>query len=318
MIPDIQTVILFSMLIVALTIHEFAHAWSASLLGDDFSKRQGRVSLWPHRHLSLMGTLAFFILRFGWGKPVQVNLYNFKHPKRDYLLTSLAGPASNLVTVGVCFLLMLLTRHTYYFGQAGEFWLLYAHLVLMLLALISAILAVINLLPIPPLDGSKIWPCVIPGMKPTLKPNTTRLFVGILIVLIYTNQLGPFFKVVQDSVMGVMPVSQRRQIATLIPESLDLIKKGDDAREKGDREEARKNWALADTRISEVIKTMPWVDKTLSIRAYARMRLGANELALDDINRAIAILPNEKYIEFRTQLLKVLNVKSKPVTTASE
>ena len=73
--------ILFPALIVALTLHECAHAWSASLLGDDFARRQGRVSLWPGRHLSMMGTLAFFVLRFGWGKPVPVNLYNFKHPK---------------------------------------------------------------------------------------------------------------------------------------------------------------------------------------------------------------------------------------------
>ena len=78
------------------------HAWSASLLGDDFSRRQGRVSLNPFRHLTPLGTLAILFLPFGWGRPVPVNLYNFAHPRRDYLLTSLAGPAANFLLAAIC------------------------------------------------------------------------------------------------------------------------------------------------------------------------------------------------------------------------
>ena len=89
-------------LVIGLSFHEFAHAWSASLLGDDFASRQGRVSLNPLRHLSILGTLAIFFLPMGWGKPVEVNLYNFKQPRRDYLITSLAGPLANIIIVACC------------------------------------------------------------------------------------------------------------------------------------------------------------------------------------------------------------------------
>ncbi|MHC4126280.1 MAG: site-2 protease family protein, partial [Planctomycetota bacterium] len=83
---------LFPGLIIGLTIHEFAHAITAKWLGDRYPEKMGRVSLNPLRHLSLWGTLALFILGFGWGKPVPINLYNFKRPKLYYLLTSIAGP----------------------------------------------------------------------------------------------------------------------------------------------------------------------------------------------------------------------------------
>jgi hypothetical protein len=97
----LTSLILLPFLAVSLTVHEFAHAWSASLLGDQLARRQGRVSLNPFRHMTLLGTLAILLLPIGWGKPVMVNLYNFRRPKVDYLLTSLAGPASNLLLAGL-------------------------------------------------------------------------------------------------------------------------------------------------------------------------------------------------------------------------
>ena len=104
-------------LVIGLSVHEFAHAWSASLLGDDFARRQGRVSLNPLRHLSPLGTLVIFLgLPFGWGKPVLVNIYNFKHPRWDYLLSSLAGPAANVIMVGLCMAVMQWTRYSFRFG----------------------------------------------------------------------------------------------------------------------------------------------------------------------------------------------------------
>ena len=95
---NLQTaLILLPGLVVGLTVHEAAHAITAKWLGDRTASQMGRVSLNPLRHLSLLGTLALFIVGFGWGKPVIVNVYNFKKPKLYYLLSSLAGPASNLI-----------------------------------------------------------------------------------------------------------------------------------------------------------------------------------------------------------------------------
>jgi len=87
--------------LIGLTVHEAAHAITAKWFGDDTAERMGRVSLNPLRHLSPMGTAALFFLGFGWGRPVIVNIHNFRKPKLHYLLSSLAGPASNLILCGV-------------------------------------------------------------------------------------------------------------------------------------------------------------------------------------------------------------------------
>ena len=283
--------VLFPALIVALTLHECAHAWSASLLGDEFARRQGRVSLWPGRHLSMMGTLAFFVLRFGWGKPVPVNLYNFKHPKRDYLLTSLAGPVANVLTIGVCMLLMRLTRRTYAFGPGGEWAMELAHLALSMLALISAILATINLLPVPPLDGSKIWPCIIPGLKPTLKPRTTWLFVGLLLFLVYTNSLSPIFATATGVVMDVLPVSDAQRVDDLVLDGYRAIDKARELTEK--KRDAAVAWARAEASLTEALEICPYRGELYSSRAVARMRLGRPDEAMEDVRRALEITPRD-------------------------
>jgi len=174
-------------LIIGLTVHEAAHAISARWLGDDVAWRQGRVTLNPLKHLSLFGTLALFVLGFGWGKPVEVNLYNFKSPKRDYLISSLAGPASNIV-------LSLLSLGLPVWLQP----------LLMSLFMINAILAMVNLIPIPPLDGSKIWPCIIPGMRPVVKRGMSQVWLVVLVVALYTGMIGKILNPGMDFLSGIM------------------------------------------------------------------------------------------------------------------
>ena len=205
----VQALLFLPGLMVGLTLHEFAHAWSASLLGDDFARRQGRISFNPLRHLSLLGTLALLLLPFGWGKPVQVNLYNFKHPRRDYLISSLAGPAANALVVAICISLMQLTRHCYRYGPGAEPWLGVAHLLLELIALINAVLAVVNLIPIPPLDGSKIWTVLVPGWKPGVPRKSSSLFLILLVMLAATNSLGPMIDGALSRIMVLMPPLDR-------------------------------------------------------------------------------------------------------------
>ena len=195
-------------LIVGLTVHEAAHALSAKWLGDRNPERMGRVSLNPFRHLSAMGTLAIFLLGFGWGKPVEVNLYNFRRPKLYYLLSSLAGPVSNLLLCGVSLGMMyglasLVRLDAFRAWGRIPFMVLYG--AAMSCYLVNGMLAAINLLPVPPLDGSKIWPCIIPRMRPTLSGKWSAISAGILVVALMTGMVG---KIVGPSMVwmkGLMP-----------------------------------------------------------------------------------------------------------------
>jgi len=180
-------------LLVGLTIHEAAHAITAKWLGDPTGERMGRVSLNPLRHLSPLGTIALFILGFGWGKPVIVNIYNFKRPKLYYLLSSLAGPAANLVLCGLSLGILYLRPP----------WLI--AFICVSIFYINAILAVINLLPIPPLDGSKIWPCIIPGMKPTVSAKWMRIWIVVLLVCLFTGVIDKILVPVLAFLTSLLP-----------------------------------------------------------------------------------------------------------------
>ncbi|MBW8015928.1 MAG: site-2 protease family protein [Planctomycetes bacterium] len=180
-------------LIIGLTVHEAAHAISAKWLGDRTAEKMGRVSLNPLRHLSIYGTLALFFLGFGWGKPVIVNLYNFKKPKFYYLLSSLAGPLSNLILCGISLGIMYMHPPIKVYNfLIGVF-------------LINGMLAAINLVPIPPLDGSKIWPCLIPGMKPTISGKWSMIWIVVLIVGLKTGGISKVLGPIQDGMWSLLP-----------------------------------------------------------------------------------------------------------------
>lgn len=179
-------------LIILLTFHEFAHAWTASKCGDDTARRLGRVSLNPLVHMEMVGTvvlpllvvflsaadsqLANFII--GWGKPVPVNPYNLRRRRADDTLIALAGPAMNFV---LAFVVLLLARG---FALAG---LESGVEVAVRMAIISLVLCFFNLLPIPPLDGSHVLKNFI-GM-----PDATylRLCQFGFIIVILTLQIPP-------------------------------------------------------------------------------------------------------------------------------
>jgi len=145
MLTDPLALLLFlPALIIAITIHEFAHAFLADRLGDPTPQLQGRLSLNPLKHLDPVGTLMLLFFRFGWGKPVEFDPYNLRHPRRDAALISLAGPAVNLV---LATLLALILK----FSPSSLF-----SVFLIPVILININLAIFNLLPVPPLDGAKI------------------------------------------------------------------------------------------------------------------------------------------------------------------
>ncbi|OGD56191.1 hypothetical protein A3E73_00870 [Candidatus Beckwithbacteria bacterium RIFCSPHIGHO2_12_FULL_47_17] len=145
MLTDPLALLLFlPALIIAITIHEFAHAFLADRLGDPTPQLQGRLSLNPLKHLDPVGSLMLLFFRFGWGKPVEFDPYNLRHPRRDAALISLAGPAVNLV---LATLLALILK----FSPSSLF-----SVFLIPVILININLAIFNLLPVPPLDGAKI------------------------------------------------------------------------------------------------------------------------------------------------------------------
>ena len=149
-----QYIYLLIALAVCISVHEAAHAWTAYKLGDPTAKMAGRVSLNPMRHLDILGTIMIFIAHFGWGKPVPFNYHNLKHPRRDSALIAIAGPLSNLATA---FLIAILIK---YLSMP-----LFAFEILRSIYSLSIVLFLFNLIPIAPLDGSKLIGLVIPHSK---------------------------------------------------------------------------------------------------------------------------------------------------------
>lgn len=136
-------------LILALAVHEFAHAWAADTLGDPTPRLQGRLTLNPLAHLDPLGTILLFVAGFGWGKPVMFDPYNLKSPRRDTMLIAAAGPISNIIMAFLAALAL---------GFLPRTWAEAAYIFFSL----NISLAAFNLLPIAPLDGSKILTGLLP------------------------------------------------------------------------------------------------------------------------------------------------------------
>lgn len=150
-------------LLIAITIHEFAHAWMAFRLGDPTAKTMGRLSLNPLVHLDMLGTLMLLSAGFGWGKPVPVNPYNLRNgPKAGMAVTSLAGPVSNLILAGILALPLRFGLIPGRFGAADSLLPTVPELVLTIIFL-NIVLAVFNLIPLPPLDGFKVAMGLLPS-----------------------------------------------------------------------------------------------------------------------------------------------------------
>lgn len=138
--------------LLCITLHEMSHGLVAYKLGDDTAKRQGRLSFNPLKHLDPVGLLMMLVFHVGWAKPVPVNMYKFKNPKRGMAVTALAGPMSNLL-IAVVFMLIYGAAYVP-LGRSSVG--IYFLQMIQLTAVLSIGLAIFNLLPVPPLDGSKV------------------------------------------------------------------------------------------------------------------------------------------------------------------
>ena len=175
--------------LAALTVipfHEAGHALAAWLLGDPTAKQQGRLSLNPFRHFDLLGTLCMVFAGVGWAKPVSTDPRNFKNPKQGMALTALAGPVANLI---LAYLAMVVWKLLYYWAPVNDATIFLA-LFLQYLVYLDVSLAVFNLIPIPPLDGSKVLFSFIPDESYFKLMRCERYGMILLLVLVSTKILG--------------------------------------------------------------------------------------------------------------------------------
>ncbi|MDQ0058383.1 site-2 protease family protein [Paenibacillus harenae] len=196
-------------LIIAFTVHEFAHAYSAYKFGDDTAYLAGRVTLNPRVHLDVIGTILLLIAGFGWAKPVPVRASRFKHPRLMGIVVSAVGPLSNLIigALGVLLLLVLHETGLMYAGSRGVEMALERFF--NYLISINILLFVFNLIPLPPLDGYRILTDLMPlRIRFKMEQNVQwGMFVFLLIVFI-----PPLRRVTLDPILGLTDVITRNLI----------------------------------------------------------------------------------------------------------
>lgn len=199
-------------IIFAVTLHEAAHGFVAYYFGDDTAYKEGRISANPLKHIDLLGTIIlplFLMLTthfiFGWAKPVPVNQDNLRHPKRDFAIVALAGPTSNflmaLLWMGILKVCLLLPKSEMliplvYMTQAG--------------VMINVVLMVLNLIPIPPLDGSRFITYLLPSPWDQRFNKVTPFGILIILALIGTGLLGkimlPAINFVQNGLLSLFQI----------------------------------------------------------------------------------------------------------------
>ncbi|EMA6343331.1 site-2 protease family protein [Bacillus cytotoxicus] len=195
-------------IIIALSVHEFAHAYIAYKFGDDTAKRQGRLTLSPMSHLDPIGMIAVLILGFGWARPVPVNPYNFKRPRLAGILVSIAGPISNFLLAAIGLIIWygllrigVLTAIPFAVADTlGQFFEIFI--------VLNVVLLVFNLLPIPPLDGYRVMEDLAPANVRAKMTQYEKYGAIALLILVITPldryTIQPIFSVVIPQVLGFL------------------------------------------------------------------------------------------------------------------
>jgi len=187
--------VLAFLLLYSVILHEVAHGWVAHLFGDDTALRYGRLTLNPVSHLDPIGTLTLFLVGFGWAKPVPVDYYRLKNSRLGFFSVALAGCAANILiaTIAIFLLRFEIVNTNSILGS-----------LLPILIRINIILGAFNLIPIPPLDGSKILMSFLPYRA---QENLARLEpygFFMLVVLLFTGLLNPVIGFMQEFIYGLI------------------------------------------------------------------------------------------------------------------
>jgi len=204
-VRDLQFIIekiiyLVPAILIALSLHEFAHGWASYMLGDPTPKSQGRLSINPLQHLDLVGTLLLFFVGFGWAKPVAVDARYYENPKRDMVKVALAGPIMNFFVAFIAILIRgIMFRSGIYSGIA-----LYAFNLLEYIVLINIGLGLFNLIPIPPLDGSKVLFAILPAKSYFSYMRYEQFGMIALLIFIYLGAFDGFLVTLRWSIISGM------------------------------------------------------------------------------------------------------------------
>lgn len=180
----LDTAIIVLASLFCITVHESCHGLAAYVLGDDTAKRARRISLNPLRHIDIAGLVIMAIFHFGWAKPVPVDARRFRNPRLGMALTALAGPVSNVI---LAFFALLCLALCVFLPAAA--WADYVSYFFLYVAILSAGLAVFNLIPIPPLDGSKVLFAVLPERAYAFVLRYEKYGMTILAVLLFSDVL---------------------------------------------------------------------------------------------------------------------------------
>ena len=183
-------------LVIALVIHEYAHAKAADIMGDFTPRMTGRLTLNPMAHIDPIGLIMLLVVRFGWAKPVMINARNFRNWRQGELLVALAGPMANLL---VAFISLLAMAVLFKLGMFSEG----VRLVLSMMVLFNINFAIFNMLPLPPLDGSKVLMVLLPGRLAYKLMSLERYSFIILIFLMMTPFLTMILIPLQRLVLSV-------------------------------------------------------------------------------------------------------------------
>jgi len=207
-------------ILLSLTVHEYCHGWVANYLGDDTAMRQGRLTLNPIVHLDVIGTILMFIVGFGWAKPVPVNPHNFEDPRKGMLLVALAGPAANLLTAICAGLILRYIVPSLLTSEQAISGIYSTSLVIIILSLQYGVaLAIFNMIPIPPLDGSRVLYGLLPEKQAyaysRFEPYGMLILVGLFIFggRVFTYILWYPVSVIAEALSG-LGYFQLRQIVS--------------------------------------------------------------------------------------------------------
>ena len=193
----IRAIVSLPGIIIAMVVHEWAHARVAYALGDYTPKIDGRLTLNPAAHVDLFGLLMLFLVHFGWAKPVRINANNFANPRRDDILVSLAGPMSNLLTAFLTLIVLIVLVKLGIQMSEGT------ASVLQFIMIININFAIFNMLPIPPLDGSHILRNLLPYELAYRFIQLERYSFIILIIFLMTPILSYVFVPLQRLILGI-------------------------------------------------------------------------------------------------------------------
>lgn len=184
-------------LVIAMVVHEYAHARVAVALGDFTPRLMGRLTLNPVAHVDPVGLLCLFLVHFGWAKPVVINPRNFRNVRRDDILVSLAGPAANFITSFIALAILMVLLHS------GSQMSLGLRTVLTLIIIYNINFGIFNLIPLPPLDGSHVLKYLLPGELAYRYADIERYSFLILIFLMMTPVLGGILIPLQRMILGM-------------------------------------------------------------------------------------------------------------------